>query len=428
MKESIYNKSNIVITIYTAVLIAMILISKPEVEYGMLIRLVLFGAAMLPLLLSPRYIIFSFTCIYAINSTSFCRILPSDAYYYYILIFIAFFLCERSNKTLKIMWKCFVAIIPFYFISLIHGDVQDFQLWWVVCLLFIPFLDNERNLKLLAFSFPIASLVLSLLFLLNQTYFMFSYSTEMDRSGWINANQFGGIIGLGVIVGIALIIKQIKLNVTFKETILLLVCMVVSYIVVVLNASRGAFISTSLTSIILVLMSNIKNRYKILVIVVLVFFAFLLWRSGFFELLMFRMEADTASTAGSRSLIWTEKLDVFFNESTPFQWLVGAGGRAGAEMMGHSRNIYNMSTHNDFVTAIVGFGIPCSIYYVYLLFYPYFNIPKGHDRNVLGAFMIFLFLESSVLEPMFRGYVSYIMFYVFLFTYSHYLKRQFNRL
>lgn len=428
MKESIYNKSNIVITIYTAVLIAMILISKPEVEYGMLIRLVLFGAAMLPLLLSPRYIIFSFTCIYAINSTSFCRILPSDAYYYYILIFIAFFLCERSNKTLKIMWKCFVAIIPFYFISLIHGDVQDFQLWWVVCLLFIPFLDNERNLKLLAFSFPIASLVLSLLFLLNQTYFMFSYSTEMDRSGWINANQFGGIIGLGVIVGIALIIKQIKLNVTFKETILLLVCMVVSYIVVVLNASRGAFISTSLTSIILVLMSNIKNRYKILVIVVLVFFAFLLWRSGFFELLMFRMEADTASTAGSRSLIWTEKLDVFFNESTSFQWLVGAGGRAGAEMMGHSRNIYNMSTHNDFVTAIVGFGIPCSIYYVYLLFYPYFNIPKGHDRNVLGAFMIFLFLESSVLEPMFRGYVSYIMFYVFLFTYSHYLKRQFNRL
>lgn len=143
------------------------------------------------------------------------------------------------------------------------------------------FLNNEQNLKLLAFSFPVASLVLSLLFLLNQTYFMFSYSTEVERSGWINANQFGGIIGLGVIVGVALIIKQIKLNITFKETVLLLVCVVVSYIVVVLNASRGAFISTSLTSLILVFMSNIKNGYKILIIVALIFFAFLLWQSGF---------------------------------------------------------------------------------------------------------------------------------------------------
>ena len=428
MKELIYSKNNLVIAIYAVVLITMVFISKPEVEYGMTIRLLLFGAAMFPLLFSSKYIIFSFTCIYSINSTSFCRILPSDAYYYYILIFIAFCICKRSNEMFKIMWKCGVAIIPFYFISLIHGDAQDFQLWWAVCLLFIPFLNNEQNLKLLAFSFPVASLVLSLLFLLNQAYFMFSYSVEVERSGWINANQFGGIIGLGVVVGIALIIKQIKLNITFKETVLLLVCVVVSYIVVVLNASRGAFISTSLTSLIFVFMSNIKNGYKILIIVALIFFAFLLWQSGFFELLMFRMEADTASTAGSRSLIWAEKLDSFFNEGTPLQWLLGAGGRAGAEMLGHSRNIYNMSTHNDFVTVIVGFGIPCFLYYIYLLFYPYFNMPKGHDRNVLGAFMIFLFLESSVLEPMFRGYVSYIMFYIFLFTYSHYMKRQFYKL
>ena len=115
MKELIYSKNNLVIAIYAVVLITMVFISKPEVEYGMTIRLLLFGAAMFPLLFSSKYIIFSFTCIYSINSTSFCRILPSDAYYYYILIFIAFCICKRSNEMFKIMWKCGVAIIPFLF-------------------------------------------------------------------------------------------------------------------------------------------------------------------------------------------------------------------------------------------------------------------------------------------------------------------------
>ena len=69
MKELIYSKNNLVIAIYAVVLITMVFISKPEVEYGMTIRLLLFGAAMFPLLFSSKYIIFSFTCIYAINST-----------------------------------------------------------------------------------------------------------------------------------------------------------------------------------------------------------------------------------------------------------------------------------------------------------------------------------------------------------------------
>ena len=39
MKELIYSKNNIVIAIYTVVLITIVFISKPEVEYGMEIRL-----------------------------------------------------------------------------------------------------------------------------------------------------------------------------------------------------------------------------------------------------------------------------------------------------------------------------------------------------------------------------------------------------
>lgn len=35
MKELIYSKNNLVIAIYAVVLITMVFISKPEVEYGM---------------------------------------------------------------------------------------------------------------------------------------------------------------------------------------------------------------------------------------------------------------------------------------------------------------------------------------------------------------------------------------------------------
>ncbi len=413
----------LIFTIYALVILAMIFISKPEVEYPMTIRLTLFVASMIPVFISPQYIIFSFTCIYAINSTSFCRLLPSDAYYYYLLILFSVFISGTFEATIRQSLKMFLGLAPFYFISMFYSDAQEFLLWWAVCLLFIPMLDHKNNLKLLAFSFPVTSLALSLLYLFNQAYFIFNYSAEMERSGWVNPNMFGGIIGVGVVIGVALILKQIKLNISLKEAVLLIFCVVISYIVVVLNASRGAFISTSLVSLTLIFMSNLKSRYKILVMTALAVFAIFLWQSGYFELLLYRLEADTADTAGSRSLIWIEKLTIFFNEKNPLYWLFGTS-RTGAEVIGHTSSIQNMSTHNDFVTAIIGFGVPCFFYFIYLLLHPFFNTPKGHDRVVVGIIMIFVLLECFVLEPMFRGYISYIMLYIFLFSYSKYLKMQ----
>lgn len=422
MNQSIVNRDNIVVAIYATVLTAMVFISKPEMEYSMAIRLTLLCMAMLPILISHNYILFSFTCIYAVNSTSFCRILPSDEYYYYILIIIVFLFSKKNNVSLNRMKRAAFALSPFYLLSLIHIDNQEFQLWWAVALLFIPFLNAKENLKLLVLSFPVASLVLSLLFLLNQAYFMFAYSGDMERSGWVNPNIFGGIIGLGIVVGMSVLLKQLRFETSFKESLLLIVCIAVSFVVVVLNASRGSFISTSLACGILVFMSNIKKRYKGFVVVALAGFAIFLWQSGVFELLQYRLEADTADTAGSRSLIWMEKLNTFFNEGNFIHLLIGAGGRAGAEAIGHSYGIANMSTHNDFVTALVGFGSICLVYYLYLLFVPFFNTPKGHDRKIMAVFMLFFLLESSVLEPMFRGYVPYVMFFTFMYCYSHYLK------
>lgn len=417
-------KKNIVIVIYVIVLSAIAFISVPEAEYSIIIRLLLFGASVLPVLFSTRYIIFSFTCFYSINSTSFCRLLPSDAYYYYILIILVLLINKCSNESKIRVMNCYLSILPFYFISLLYGDVQNFQLWWAVCLLFIPLLESEINLKLLALSFPVISLTLSILFLLNQEYFLFNYTDDLDRSGWINPNEFGGILGIGVVVGIALLLKQIKLNISFKESILLIVSIVITFIVIVMNASRGAFIASSLGSLLLVLVSNVKIRYKIIIITLLTTFIAILWQYDYFELLLYRMNADTADTAGNRSLIWAEKLNCFLIEGNPMQWLIGVGGRAGAEIIGHTYGIQNMSTHNDFVTAIIGFGIPCFFWLLYILTFPIFNTPKGHNRLVIGLFIVFIAFESFVLEPLFRGYVPYIMFYIFLFSYSYFLKKQ----
>lgn len=420
MTSLLQSRNSRIAALYSLVLITMVFVSKPEQDYSMVIRLGLFGAAMLPVFFSREYILFSFTCFYAINSSSFCRLLPSDEYYYVILIIFAFILSSKSQESVYRMLKAFFAITPFLMLSLVWGDAQEFQLWWTVCLLFIPLLESEGQLKLLALSFPVASLILSLLYLLNQSYFIFSYSEDMERSNWINPNQFGGIIAVGIVMGIALLLKQFKIRISKWESIFLLICVCTSFVVIVLNASRGSFFASTVASLILIFLSDVKYRYKILLITGLFLFAYMLWQSGIFELLVFRMESDTAYTAGSRSLIWAEKLNAYTNDLGFLHYLIGVGGRTGAEAIGYSAEIANMSTHNDFVTAIVGFGVPCFLYFIYLLCYPFLYMPKGHTRIVFAVITLFVVIECSVLEPMFRGYVTYVMFYIFLYSYCVY--------
>lgn len=418
MLSHLQSRNGTIVSLYTLVLLTMVCISKPEQDYSMFIRIGLFVVAMLPVLFSTQYILFSFASFYAINSTSFCRLLPSDEYYYVVVILFAFFLTPKSQEAIARMLKAYIAITPFLLLSLIWGDVQEFQLWWSVCLLFIPLLRTEGQFKLLAFSFPIVSFVLSLLYLLNQSYFMFAYSVDMERSNWINPNQFGGIIAVGIVMGIALLLKQFKIKISKFEFIFLFICVCTSFVVIVLNASRGSFLASSFFSLLLIFMSDMKKKYKLMLVGCFCLFAFVLWQSGFFELLMFRMEADTASTAGNRSVIWAEKISSFFDDTSFLHCFIGFGGRAGAEAIGHSTGIANMSTHNDFVTAIVGYGIPCLFYFIYVLFYPFLNMPKGRSRAVFFVITMFVVVECSILEPMFRGYVTFVMLYIFLYTYS----------
>ena len=419
------SQNNRVSLLYTLVLMAIVFISKPEQNYSMPIRLGLFAVAMIPVFISNRYIIFSFACFYVINSTSFCRLLPSDEYYYIILIILAFILSPKTKESINRMIKAFFMITPFLLVSLIWSDFQVFQLWWTVSLLFIPLLETEGRLKLLAFSFPVVSAVLSFLYLLNQSYFIFSYNLDIERSNWINPNQFGGIIAVGIVIGTALLLKQFRIQISKLESIFLLSCVCISFTVLILNASRGSFLACTAASLMLIFISDVKYRYKILLLAGLCLFAFILWRSGFFELLIFRMESDSAATAGSRSLIWAEKLKTFSDTPGFLHYFLGAGGYTGAEKLGYSAGIANMSTHNDFITAIVGFGIPCFLYFIYLLCYPFLHIPKDQGRTVVAFITLFIAIECSVLEPMFRGYVTYIMLYIFLYTYSIYV-RKFN--
>ena len=112
MPSLLQSRNGRVIALYTLVLIAMVSVSKPEQDYSMVIRLGLFGAVMLPVFFSREYIIFSFTCFYAINSTSFCRLLPSDEYYYVILIILAFMLSPKSQESVHRMMKAFFCDYP----------------------------------------------------------------------------------------------------------------------------------------------------------------------------------------------------------------------------------------------------------------------------------------------------------------------------
>ena len=404
------NKSNWCIAYYLMLLVAMFFLMQPFTTPPMMTRLIFFGFVFLPTIMMPRILPAVLLLFYGIDKSSFTHVLPETDMYIFIMVLVCYVLYKEKSLFLL---RALGGVLYFFICALIHYYVSDFFSWILVAILLSDMIKNKDDLNLLFHAYLAISLFLGLLFLVHQQVFAIQYGRAVDdleRSGWINNNVFGGAIAAGGVFAIAYLTGVFRFAKNRITTLLSITTIIIVFIVLTLNASRGAFIGFLLAATLFFITSNSKLYVKLLIIIVAGIVCYLMYTKDTFALLQIRMESDNTATMGGRSLIWKSKLQAFFSIPDFWKLLFGIGQLECVKI-----GVY-YSTHNDFVTSIIAYGFIGFIIFLYILIYP---IKKSGKKKWHSIFLLlYLFVECFVLEPIFRGYLIEIVFYFFVLKYA----------
>lgn len=410
-----FEKDKLVIAYYLALTAFLFYIIRPDTTFPLSVRIVLLGATILPAIFNARFLPAVMVLFYGIESSSFTSVFPDSDFYYISLIVIVFILHNKPNKFLG---KELIVLLLFFILALVHSDLKPVLLWVFLALLLGDMVKTKDDLVILAYAFFILTIFLSAQFLVYQEEFAIDYGDSdlgLERSSWINANVFGASISAGGVLATAYLTNVLRVTRSRLGIILSAAAVILASVCLPLNASRGALLSFVLPSLILLIVSRINVMLKLLVVLLLAVFVWMLFQTGTLDLVLYRIEMDDTQT-GSRSEIWLSKLAGFLAVDEPFRLLFGIGQTRCVEL--GEGFAARMSTHNDFLTALIAYGgLGCLAFIFSAFFYP---IIRARRDNRLAVIVVLLYLaiECMVLEPIFRGYFVEIMFLVFVINYT----------
>ncbi len=384
----------------------MLFLLKPGVNVPFVVRAGLMFLVLFPAFSRPEYLPFCMTCIVGISSNSFYEIVPTRPDIYILIILILYI---NYKKRSGFFLNAFAVYFIFLLFSLVHGDFPTFLSWGLVAVILADFIKEKKDINNLMLAFIVVSFILSLLFLLYRDQFTVDYGRldeQLERAYWTNSNRFGAAIAAGGVMAVVYLSGLLQIEKKRALTFLSIGTIVLVFPTLVFNASRGAFLAFILASSLSVVFSKMRTDVKVTLIVISAYLLYNLYMgSDMFELLRARMESDNTETAGSRTTIWQRKLLAFsaYDVATQF---VGIGRSACVHLGGY------ISTHNDFLTAFIGYGYFGLILFSMLMAYPLFYAPRRLKKVVL-VLSVYMVIECFVLEPFFRGYLFFLMFYIF---------------
>ena len=396
---------------YGIMTVLTVLLMQPGIELPMILRLVYMALIFAPLFSAKKYTPFVVTAFYTVSYCSFVGLLPFSIGYPFVCLLVLWYTSRQRGKIppIIIITSIYCFIISFFFWDFEQTGV----LWFGVLMAFMisAYIKTKQDLTILAYAFVTIAFVLSVVFLINRDVFMYTYTHSaeaMDRSGWMNPNDLGGTIGCGTVVAMGMLLNGKKKRFFFLAY--LIVTIGLSFMVLALNASRGALLAVMVGSALFIIINNrISLFYKILVVFLAALFLFFLYNNSYFDLLEVRLleEADEQS-GGSRFGIWTQKLDAFKRYDT-MSHLFGIGQLDCKEL-----GTRHIRTHNDFLTAFVAYGYIGLFVFVMTVLYPLYHKMSKNKLLATLPYMSFLLIECFVLEPLMRGYFVFIVFYLFV--------------
>lgn len=422
-------KNNVLLTIYYLLLLMFFALHQSESEPSVILRIAFICALTFPTLIFkdisfPAVITLFYTL--AIYGFSYSYMPYTLLLYVILTIVVAIFLKQeyknRKTSTFLIIIAIYILIIDSInaVISINLSDVhiiEDTFLCFLTLYIFSLLSKNNISKTIPQYSlcFELIAIILSLFFMLNIDKFAASYGQDgLERSSWVDPNYFGMVIGMGTTCGLTNLFDNRQNRAMSIGRILDILVLVVSFPVLLLNASRGSILAVAAILIIQILSDNTRMRFKIFFVIVAMVGIYYLYTNSYFELLEYRMMADEGTGSG-RTEIWSSKLNAFL-QSNIFHWLFGVGFSKAWKISGEF-----VGFHNEYVGFFVEYGFVGLCMLLYILYYP-IKVSNKLKNNRIKVFSIVVYLSVCLmtLEPFGLGILTFYSFYLYGFLLAFY--------
>lgn len=327
-----------------------------EIEPPLLARLVITAGVFIPLIkhfwMAPAVIILFAGLRF--NSVAPFGYVPTSWHIYECLIlFIATVHVSiyKNNKIFKFNKN---QIFLFFFLFLVDLiNLQPFTpIFLFSLMLFILYnsIQNKKAFNLAVLSFIILTITLSIYYFVFAKEFVVAYhGSHEERAVWVDPNYFGIVLGCGTILSSAYIYRTINVKINAIYKCIFITCIILSIMVIALQASRGTMLAVVIAISIQLLFSKTKFYIKLFLIAFTFIGVVYLFQSDYFNLLLERIEEDDGSGSG-RSRIWAKKIGDW---TTDFSNLLGGGFQASLNKFTPIKK----DCHNEYISILLNYGI-----------------------------------------------------------------------
>lgn len=371
-----------------------------------LLRILYLLALLGPLTIKqPKLLAIIIPAFYAISNYScFISYMPNQVFIYLAFPILALFLHSygKTDKTSIIFLVFFIITAANNFVN--SMKFESISSCCLLVFLWFKFVPNSVNsyAHIFSYAFAIMSLTLSIIFIVGGSAFQMDFGAGgFERTEWMDPNYFGCIVGIGIMASMIEILYNRILKI--PERILFLLTIGISFYVLILNGSRGALLATGMSLFLLLIGNGQKMSKKLLIICSFSIFIYILYMSGTFDFLLYRIELDSGRGGSGRTYIWQTKMMAFSNQLSVFEQLFGIGYKNGMALgFGFSRGF-----HNDYIAILVEYGVFGLMVFTGMLLSP---LRKSCNKVIVLSIIVYVAMASSTLEPISGGMIVYFGF------------------
>ena len=359
------------------------------------------------------------TCFWGIAVNGYAySYMPTQVFLYVGMLVISLFIIHRYDKPVMAFRGYLLPVVFCLYVSarnLMETTSIENLTWASLLFILFPLFmsDNDAtNERKMSWAFMVMTSVLSFYCFTTQELFAGQYGaagTEMaSRSGWTDPNYLSMIVGMGAVIGFRNFLRIRRVDRT--TAMLSLVAFFMAVPAMLLLVSRGGLLCLCGGIATLMTFSEIKLKYKVGAVTLIVIFLVILYTNDFLTMLEERMNSDGGGSNDERLWILQHRFEAFF-DSTPLYWLFGYGMENGM----HLGLPYKMGSHNDYVSFMAEYGLVGLMMFLGMLALPLYNMRR--DSKVwadIMAYMAYILLACLTLEPFAFGVWVYYVFLLFI--------------
>ncbi len=328
---------------------------------------------------------------------------------FYIIILLGIILVHSKKITHIKTQRVLIVLFLLAVITNLSSSSSEINYYYAIMMVFFfaYFVKKEDAIypHFFSYAFILATLALCILYLRFGNDFSHEFDSDTERNYWQDPNYWGGVVGMGSLACFIELFTEKNRN--RINTFLLIAVFLLSFLVLIINASRGAILAVLVGISVFILFSRRRNRLKVTVLLALIASVFAIYNSGLMDYFMYRIsEGDTG-----RMDIWGTKINLFL-QADPTHWIFGMGREAGAKL---SRSGVYVSFHNDYLAYLVCYGL---IGLIALLNYVFSPLKGKRNRIIVFALLTYLGVCLVTLEPLCTGHFPYFAFTFYAYVWS----------